>query len=365
MPGASVRRDALELDGTPLSAPSRPPLDLGDVESIRLLLGGGSVVDWHKAAFGSLDDVDRLLRLHLLEPGDPFDDARLRYLFTEAVAYVEEYLQLRVPPNVRDVTDVRELFLRASDVRGFRRTQVLSCMVLKLMHVMQHLEAADLRLRMPLSDNVLLDLASRRIGGAADRMRADGVPVVAFYGSRKTRTAVITKLLCKREDVATRVFDKLRYRVVVPEPEDLVTALAWLVRNLVPFHMVVPGESHNNLLHDEQVLGRAPPELADLLQSLPDESPGGEARTNEFSGRTYRQINVVVDLPVRLPEHALPAGPQVSQGRNVHVVVEFQLADEATDRDNEAGENAHEHYKRRQHERVRRRLTRGVYVPEG
>ncbi|MCA9572543.1 MAG: TIGR04552 family protein, partial [Myxococcales bacterium] len=335
-----MRRDALELDGTPLSSPYRPPLSLGDVEAMRLLLAGGSVVDWHKAAFDTLDDVDQLLRLHLLEPGDPFDDARLRYLFTEAVAYVEEYLRLRVPPKVREVADVRELFLRASDVRGFRRTQVLSCMVLKLMHVMQHLEAADLRLRMPLSDNALLDLAARRIGAAADRMRADGVPLVAFYGSRKTRTSVITKLLCKRDDVATRVFDKLRYRVLVPEPEDLATALTWLVRHLVPFHMVVPGQSHNNLLDPDEITARLEPTLRDAIQPLVDDPVRSEARTNEFSGETYRMINVVVDLPVRLPDHALPAGPQVSQGRVVHVVVEFQLADVATDQANEAGENA-------------------------
>lgn len=360
-----MRRDVLELDASLVVPAPRRRLDLGSAEGIRVLLTGGSVIDWHKASFGAFDDVDRLLRLHHLDPGDAFDRARLRYLFTEAVSYVEAFLQLRVPPELRDVADVRQVFLWASDTRGFRRMQVLSCMILKLMHVTQHLEAAELRQRTALSERNLLDLATRHLAVAADRMRRSGVPLVAFYGSRKTRTAVITKLLCKRDDVASQVFDKLRYRVVVPTHDDLLGALQWLVREVVPFHQGVPGQSHNNLLDPDRIRDGLPPHLRDSMQDVPaEDDPWSDGKTNEFSGTSYRMINLVADLPVRLPDEALPDGLQVDQGRTVHVTTELQLVDEATSATNEQGENAHELYKRRQHERVRRRLTRGQFVPD-
>lgn len=360
-----MRRDILELDSSVAQAVAthQARMDLGDVEALRLLLTGGSVIDWHKASFERMASVDRLLELHLFDISEPFDRQRLRYLFHEAVSYVEEYLHLRIPAKLREVDDVRKVFLWASDTTGFRRTQVLSCMVLKLMHVMQHLEAADLRMHVPVAEQTLLDMAHRRVQDASDRMRASGLPLEAFYGSRKTRLAVITKLLCKREDVATRVFDKLRYRVVVPESGDIVPALTWLTRNLVPFNGVVPGQSHNNLIDPEAVPDHLSKTKASEVQPLSqDEADFAALQKNEFSGSSYRMINFVVDVPVRLPLDALDGQPKVSQGRNVYVTVEFQILDEATALANERGENAHADYKKRQHERVRRRLTRGQFV---
>ena len=54
-----------------LTALSGEPLSLGDVDAVRLLLKGNSVIDWNRAHFGTRDDVDRFLRLHLLDPDDP------------------------------------------------------------------------------------------------------------------------------------------------------------------------------------------------------------------------------------------------------------------------------------------------------
>jgi uncharacterized protein (TIGR04552 family) len=46
-------------------------------------------------------------------------------------------------------------------------------------------------------------------------------------------------------------------------------------------------------------------------------------------------------------------------------MVELQLVDEETAADNEAGENAHSRYKKRQLRKVLRRLSRGLIVPKG
>lgn len=358
-----MRRDVLELDAA-ISRHLHPArLRLEDVESIRLILSGGSVIDWQQAAFTDLASVDRFLALHLFDPNDPLDHARLHYLYNEAVSYAEEHLHFRLPEKLRTPPDLRHVFLWASDTTGFRRTQMLSCVILKLMHVINHLEAADLKLHTPISEVRLHELANRRVQQTAEEMRASGVPLVAFYGSRKTRTSIISKLLAKRDNLAATLFDKLRYRVVVPTADDLAPALTWLVQNMFPFNYVIPGQSHNNLL-DPTVLVSYLAEGAHSgsLRPLVDMPVQDSAAKNEFSGASYRMINFIVDFPVRLPARAgAVPGFGFELGRTVFVMVELQLVDEATALDNEAGENAHHLYKARQQETMDRRLKRGLF----
>ena len=50
-------------------------------------------------------------------------------------------------------------------------------------------------------------------------------------------------------------------------------------------------------------------------------------------------------------------------GRVVFSLVEFQIFDRETARRNEEGDSSHDRYKRRQHQEVLRRLSRGLVVP--
>jgi uncharacterized protein (TIGR04552 family) len=361
-PEDTVRQDILELDSARHPRIAELRLSLEDVEALRIVLSGGSVVDWHKASFADRDAVDRLLRLHLIDPDDPIDRRRLRYVYNEAVTYVEEFRGMRLPPELRSPADVRDVFVWASDTHGFRRRQMLSCTTLKLMHVISHMEAADLKLRADVSEYDLLELAHRRVVQCADRMRSDGVPIVSFYGSRKTRASVIQKLLAKRDNVAATIFDKARYRVIVRDQADLLPALTQLVRELVPYNHIIPGQSHNNLIDPALIETALPPEEAERLQPLVEDVLRAETAKNEFSGSTYRMVNFITDIPVRLPDSRLPRDTDVTFGRVVFVMAEFQLVDAATAKTNELGDNAHDVYKERQRERVKARLGRGAYV---
>jgi uncharacterized protein (TIGR04552 family) len=92
-----------------------------------------------------------------------------------------------------------------------------------------------------------------------------------------------------------------------------------------------------------------------------------EDRTgNQFSGNTYRALNFVVDMPMRMDAYLPPPEQDSRQrkGRIVFALVEFQIMDEQTARLNEEGDNAHKLYKRRQKRRVLRRLARGLVVPK-
>ncbi|MFT7519863.1 MAG: hypothetical protein ACI9MC_002007, partial [Kiritimatiellia bacterium] len=100
-----MRRDILELDTAFSHLLAKRDLSLMDIESIRLVLSGGSVVDWRRLAFLTIDEVDRYLALNRLDLSDPKDWERLRYVFNEAVSYLEERLKLRFPPELRNPED--------------------------------------------------------------------------------------------------------------------------------------------------------------------------------------------------------------------------------------------------------------------
>src|SRR5438445_6455874 len=97
----------------------RPPLpvpeswSLGDLERMRLVLRGGSIIDWRRLHFQSKEDVDHYLRLCLFEPDDPFDRARLQRILDEAVEYLRTSFRYRVPEEGAHPSNVHALFLLA------------------------------------------------------------------------------------------------------------------------------------------------------------------------------------------------------------------------------------------------------------
>lgn len=331
------------------------------IETVRLIVHGNSVIDWNRSSFRSREEVDRFLRLHQLDPEDPEDQRRLRFVYGESVNYLEEHLGLHFPEDLRNPEDVRDVFVEASKTGGFRRRQIQACVILKLMHVINHLETAELKHQTPLSEAELLDLAERRIVAAADKMRKSGFPLVAFYGSRKTRNSVITKLLAKKENTAATIFDKLRFRIVTEGPEHVLPAISWLMENLFPFNYVIPGESHNNLVQLSETLAR--PEYRGLVAGMQGGESADDGRLNPeenpFSGGSYRMVNFIVDFPVRV-DHLVNVRYGALLGRTAMVLVEFQVLDRETAKRNEEGENAHKLYKERQRATVSSRLKKGA-----
>ena len=352
-----MRRDMIEIDADWQQRTWDPQLCLHDVEAIRLLLSGGSVVDWQRLQFSNLDQVNNYLAIQCLDMENQAHRDRLRYVFNEAVSYLEEHLKLHFPRELRAPADVREVFLWASAPGGFRRTQILSCVILKLMHVIHHLAAADLRHRTSVSEAELLAMAHHRILSSARQMQIDGVPILSFAGNRKSRSSIITKLISKRDNLAATVFDKLRYRCVVDTHEHLPAALAWMSGHMFPFNYILPGQSHNNLLDPDSLTELLCPEERGRIQDLAQPPTIAPDAKNEFSGASYRIINFIADYPVPLPEERHPF--DIERGHTVFINVEIQVLDEETARNNELGENAHHFYKQRQEQVVSQRLKRG------
>jgi len=343
----------------PIPLPDR--WTLGDLERMRLILRGGSVIDWRRLHFQTRDEVDRYLRLCLFEPDDPFDRARLQRILDEAVDYLRTTFRYAVAEEVAQPEHVHDLFLLASGV-GNPKLRRIACLVLKVMHVVHHVEARGLLHRARVSEDELCQLVTQRVDNCMAQLRREGFPVVVAAGSVKTRHSVITKLLAKKETLAAQIYDRVRYRVVTDDREHVLPVLVRMCDLLIPFNFVVPGQTQNTLICFRQLLrdwpslrGMAPQLQVGLM--VEEQEP----EQNEFSGDSYKVLNFVAELPLRLPERAVDVG----DGRIVFCMVELQIVDRETAAANESGENAHQRYKRRQLRRVLRRLSRGLVVPRG
>jgi uncharacterized protein (TIGR04552 family) len=334
---------------TVLPRVARPPtadeLTLADTEAVRILLRGDSVIDWHRLSFADHAEVDRFLRLNEFDPESDDEIGRLEDLRADAVDYLARAYAMSIPDEVAADLPARDLFLVASSTGPHQKW---ACVVLKVMHIIHHINGRQALLKVSVSDEVIFREIELKVLQVVEQLRAAGAPLSEFEWSRKSRDSQITKLLAKRSTLAANIYDKLRFRLIVPHHQDLVPMLATLTRQLIPFNYVVPGESVNQLL-DLRETQRA--------QTAREVTPA-EVPYNEFSGPEYRIINFVADLPLRL-ERLLPRAdiPQ-DLSHVVFILTEFQIADKATALRNESGASSHEAYKSRQHERVRMRLFR-------
>jgi uncharacterized protein (TIGR04552 family) len=336
----------------------RPPtageLTLADVDAVRLLLRGDSVIDWHQLSYADHAEVDRFLRLNEFDPESDEEMGRLEDIRADSVDYLARAFAMAIPEEVAADLPARDLFLVAS---SHGPHQKWACVVLKVMHIIHHINGRAGLLKISVSDEIIFREIELKVMHVVEQLRQAGAPLVEWEWSRKPFDSQITKLLAKRSTLAANIYDKLRFRLIVPAPEDLVPMLATLTRQLIPFNYIVPGESLNQLV-DLGELIRARAEVAagakrDAGKRSPTATP-----INEFSGPEYRIINFVADLPLRvdrlLPRTEIPA----DLTHVVFVLTEFQIADKSTAQQNESGASSHEAYKARQHERVRTRLFR-------
>ncbi|HEX2685331.1 MAG TPA: TIGR04552 family protein [Kofleriaceae bacterium] len=321
-------------------------LTLADIDAIRLLLRGDSVIDWHRLNFTDHAEVDRFLRLNEFDPENDEEMTWLEDMRSNAVDYLSRAFAMAIPDEVAGDLPARDLFLVAS---SHGPHQKWACVVLKVMHIIHHIDGRASLLKMSVSDEIIFREIELKVMQVVEQLRAAGAPLAEWEWSRKPRDSQITKLLAKRSTIAANIYDKLRFRLIVPTPDDLVPMLATLTRQLIPFNYVVPGESVNQLLDLQQISQ----ERLGSIGPIPTENP-----YNEFSGPEYRIINFVADLPLRVERLLSRTDVPPDNAHIVFVLTEFQIADKATALRNESGSSSHEAYKARQNERVRMRLFR-------
>jgi uncharacterized protein (TIGR04552 family) len=342
-------------------------LTLGDIERTRLVLRGGTVIDWRRLNVSSVDECDAILRSNEIDPEDPGDAARLINLHRRAIDYLERNFELICAKEVVNAPRTSDLMLLAAGRDPVLRPQ--ACMMLKLMHVVHHIDSRELRLQLAVSDKELFHLVEEKAMRVAQEMRQHGFPIVEFVISRKSHDSLITKHLRKRQTFRARVFDRVRFRIVTETADDIIPVVAYLNQHLFPFNYVVPGESRNSIFAFPDIIRRHPRAKAMIPRLQVDLEFEDEMRPppNTFTSDIFRTIKFVADIPIRVDEHKLLAwapGKALSPGV-VYVLTEFQIVDQASHIANERGEASHEKYEARRMAKVRKRLLNGKLIWRG
>lgn len=332
----------------------------GDLHEVRHMVRGGSIIDWPRLFFRTAEEVNEFLRVAQYEPDNRLDLERLWDIHRASIEYVRTVLGIDVPEVLAEPHRIQNIFLTAS-VEGPNRAR--ACMLLKVMHVINHLEARELFYHLPVSEREFFARVENRVSAAVNEMLERGFPIETYQASQKTKESLVTKLLSKRKDTAAQVFDRIRFRVIASHRKSIFPILVHLKRTLIPFPYVIPGESANNIapvgsLFEEAVGVKLDDAAGDF---------GHQGAHNPFSHRDFRVISFVADLPIRVDDLTHPAARRLLTkfGHIVFIPTEFQIFDKASYFLNESGPAAHQHYKARQISEVIARLYLGADEPNG
>jgi uncharacterized protein (TIGR04552 family) len=331
---------------------------LADLEAVRLILRGDSVIDWHRLNFAGTGEIREFFVAQEFDPDDAADLGRMDHIKNEAVIYLRRHLEYPIPKPVERAS-TEELIVLAS---GQGHRQMCACTILKCMHIIHHLEGRELLFVLPLSDQEVFHVVEEKVYRVIGSMLAGGFPITEFVGGRKNKDSLYTKLLSKSETVAAQIYDKLRFRIVTRSSDDIFPVIQYLTRKLFPFNYVIPGQSINSMFHFKQYCSAHPhlkPMLGEMQAGKDDDLTPSD---NQFSADEYRIIHFIVDMPVRLPRKLLERAPSSAWplGPIIFVICEFQVIDRETEAANERGEASHAKYKERQKKAVMRRLQLGM-----
>jgi uncharacterized protein (TIGR04552 family) len=328
------------------------------VEALRLILSGGSVIDWHRLNLTGPEAARRFIENHELKLDDPKDRAFMDHVKREAVSYLRRHFQFAIPKPLESAS-VEDLLMIASG-KGHR--QLAACTIMKTVQIINHMAGRELLFRLPVSDRDLFHLVEEKVYRVVGTMLSEGFPITEFVGGRKNLDSTYTKLLSKSEATAAALYDKLRFRIVTRTRENILPVLLYLTEQLFPFNYVVPKQSTNTIFHFRSYC-EAHPRLRDMVGQFQGELDDAlTPNDNRFSAPTYRVIQYVTDVPVRVPPHLMELAPAGSEnlGPIVYMLCEFQVLDAESEAVNETGEASHDAYKRRQREAVFRRLRLGA-----
>ena len=222
----------------------------------------------------------------------------------------------RSPPTSRRATC-------SSSPRAHGPHQKWACVVLKVMHIIHHINGRQALLKVSVSDEIIFREIELKVLQVVEQLRAAGAPLAEFEWSRKPRDSQITKLLAKRSTLAASIYDKLRFRLIVPNARGPRADARDADAPADPVQLRRARRVGEPARRPQTLIAR-PPSASSDAPAAP-RSP-----FNEFSGPEYRIINFVADLPLRL-ERLLPRAEIPHElSHVVFVLTEFQVCDKAT-----------------------------------
>ena len=138
------------------------PIDsftLSDLEAVRLVLRGGSVIDWYRLNFLNEAEAHDFIRAQEVDWNDPADRERADVVKKDAIDYLRRHFDFPIPRPVAQL-DLPGLLMLASG-KGHR--QLCACTILKVMHIIHHLEGRELLYMLPVADQEMFFLVEEKV----------------------------------------------------------------------------------------------------------------------------------------------------------------------------------------------------------
>lgn len=370
-------------------------------DTLRATIGGTSAIDVPRLHIQTEQEASDFLANYGFHCQLHTHRNELEYLRSEAITFIEEILlvdepELRIPPEIREQRDTRQLLLWASQHEQ-KFLQLWSCSLLRVMHTIAHGPSYfDERFGEQIRSQILARFEphlQETTDGITLGQGKHAIPLHLFHIKKaKPKDSVIMKLLHKPENVAADIFDHIGLRFVTLDRLDALLVVKYLrSHNVFMFANVKPSRSRNTLidldwLREEteriqqehlgtELTAQQIQELRTLVELMPYPlSP--DFSNNPYSSRRYHSIQFTCRQMIRIknPYHVEPSGALTSTVEDRHFFqeeretssndeeirfffpFEIQITDQKSYEQSRQGEAAHNLYKQRQRQAVKQRI---------
>jgi uncharacterized protein (TIGR04562 family) len=252
-------------------------------EVLDIIIAGKSSIDTtHGFQIANLDEADRFVRSYGYDLDNPIERAEAFGNFHESLNFIRKYflqpenpdgLRIDVPRRILELTDIRDLFLLASQAAPGQGSDSIgntlrnwACSILKVMHTIAHVDQDIRASYFAEIQKQIFDRFYKVIHRDADGTlylgeRADDpgrVDLVAFETKpKKSRDSTLLKLLHKPENVAEDIFDRVGIRFVTPTRLGALRVVKFLRdRMIVMPPNIKPSRSRNTLVDLDDFKGQ-------------------------------------------------------------------------------------------------------------
>ena len=345
------------------------------------LVGGLHILDLPRLNVQNLEEGRTFSKSYGYNLDDEKESTRIWNYHRRAVTFIQTFLLEdgeQIPEALTDpnqLKDLTYLLIYASTQDSKENSfQKWSCGILKVMHVLVHLEndlftvfSSDIQdqILSAYNNHIYQDLASGQLllGTPSE---PDAVPLKRFDTKPfKTSNSSVTKLLAKPEEVAFGVLDKMGVRFVTRSLFDAFSVMRYLTRkNIISFPHIIPDQSNNNLYpvnllfevmesitKDVELTEK---ELDDLMLKKLEQSMDRaqfRRKLNHFSSSDYRFIKFITRKLITV---SFPGDAQKSL--TFFYPYEVQIVDYESYLKNLSGPASHDEYKKRQIRKARFRI---------
>lgn len=343
-------------------------------EILRLFVSGHSAIDIPKLLLNDVSETEAFLECYGYDWFNPEHREELENVRRESVSFIQEALlgeegDPRIPDEVRDQKDVRELLVWASDPD--HEYQRWACAILRVGHTYAH---AHSYFNERFGPTIRHQIFSRfeqhlvRVDGDIFLGVDEKIPLANFYAKpSKPISSVMMKLLHKAENVAADIFDRVGVRFLTRERFDALLVVKYLrEHNIVMFANVKPSRSRNTLIDIdwlekelEEIDVTDPSALETIREATRHtEYPGPPVPSyNPYSAAEYHSIQFTCRQLIRT------ADSETGEPVRFFFPFEVQILDVASFEASRKGYAAHDLYKARQREAARQRVL-GSLAPK-